>query len=98
MFGITKPFPPYLQGFGQDTTITGQDIQSWITDIMKPIADVVKEYYDLQYQQQGIQAQKVVQATPFPSISPIYLIGGGLLMWWLFKGGKKGQGKRRKGR
>ncbi len=93
MFGIIRPLPVYLQGLGQDTTV-----QDWIGDVMKPIADVVKEYYDLQYQQQGVQAQKVVQATPFPSISPIYLIVGGLVVWWLFKGSKKGQKRREGGR
>jgi len=93
MFGITHAFPSYLMhGFGQDTSTTS-DVQSWITDIMKPIADVVKEYYDLQYQQNVVQAQKVVQSTAFPSISPIYLIAGGLVIWYLFRGGIKGSEK-----
>ena len=85
MFGITKQFPSYLQGFGQDTST----VQDWISDVMKPIADVVKEYYDL-------QAQRVVQSASLTGISPIYLIAGGLVVWYLFRGGTKGQKVRRR--
>ena len=96
MLGRTKAFPPYLQGFGQDTSTV---LPSWITDVFKPVAEVVKEYYDLQYQQQYPQAQQVLQSTQFPSISPIYLIAGGVVLWYLFRGGVKGQSpKRRKAR
>jgi len=103
MFGITRMFSPYLMGgFGQEvtteSTITEATVKSWIDDVMKPIADVVKEYYDIQAQQQGVQAQAVVKTASLASISPIYLIAGGLVIWYLFKGvGTKGQ-RRRKGR
>lgn len=95
MFGTgPQSLPVYLMGgFGQDTTVT-----DWITTIFQPIADVAKKYYDLQAQQYGVQAQQVVKTTTLPSISginPIYLIGGGLLIWYLFKGSGKVKGKRR---
>ena len=96
MFGATHAFPVYLSGLGQDTSSV---TPSWISDILRPISEVVKEYYDLQYQQQGLQAQRTLQSTPFPSISPIYLIGGGLVAWYLLKGGikdKKTDRKRRR--
>lgn len=93
MFGTMQPIPIYLRGFGQDTSTATSDVQSWISDIMKPIADVVKEYYDLQYKQNVVKAQKVVTATAFPSISPVYLIAGGLVIWFLFRGGTKGSEK-----
>lgn len=96
---ITESLPVYLMGgFGQDTTVT-----DWISTIFQPIAEAAKKYYDLQAQQYGVQAQQVVKTTTLPSISgisPIYLIGGGLLIWYLLKGGGeiKGRikGKRRK--
>ena len=86
----------FMSGFGQDTTVT-----DWISTIFQPIADVAKKYYDLQTGQYTPQAQKVVHLTTLPSIasiSPIYLIGGGLLIWYLFKGGgiKGEEGRRRK--
>ena len=95
MFGRTRQFPTYLQGLGQDTS----DVQSWISDVMKPIADVVKEYYDLQTLQQGIPTQQTIQTASLSGISPIYLIVGGLVAWYLLKGsGIKGQRKKRKAR
>ncbi len=85
-----RSLPVYLmhgfEGFGQDTTT------DWIKAILQPIADVVHKYYDPLYQP---QAQKVTQITT-PSttgISPIYLIGGGILVWLLLRpkgGGLKG--------
>lgn len=91
-----RSLPPHLMGgFGQDTTDT--TITDWITTIFQPIADVAKKYFDLQTQQS--QPQTVVRTTTLPNlagISPIYLIGGGLLIWYLFKGGGKIKGKRRK--
>jgi len=92
-----KSLPSHLMGgFGQDTTVT-----DWISTIFQPIADVAKKYYDIQAAQYTPQVQKVVQTTTLPSltsISPIYLIGGGLLIWYLFKGGgiKGEEGRRRK--
>jgi len=95
MFGTTRQFPSYLQGLGQDTsTIT----PSWITDIMKPIADVIKEYYDLQYQKNIVQTQKVASVTGWQGISPIYLIVGGVVIWYLFRGGIKGSEKGQRSR
>ena len=95
MFGRTRQFPSYLQGFSQDTsTIT----PSWITDILKPISDVVKEYYDLQYQQNVVGTQNKAAVMTFPPISPIYLIVGGLVIWYLFKGGIKGSEKGQRSR
>ena len=91
-----KPLPSHLMsGFGQDTTVT-----DWISTIFQPIADVAKKYYDLQAGQYTPQAQKVVQTTTLPSltsINPLYLIGGGLLIWYLFRGGgiKGEEGKRK---
>lgn len=100
MLGLTQPLPIYLRGFGQDTSTVTPD---WITDILNPIADTIKEYYDLQYQQNVIGTQQTLQATAFPNISPIYLIVGGLAVWYLFRGGIKGsekgqRSKRRKRR
>lgn len=96
---VPQSLPVYLMGgfgqdFGQDTTVT-----DWINTIFQPIAEVAKKYYDLQAQQYGVQAQQVVKTTTLPSISgisPIYLIGGGLLIWYLLKGGGGIKGKRRK--
>lgn len=73
-----------LDGFGQES------VQDWLTGVVAPIADVAKTYFDVQIPP---QAQAVVASTPFPSISPIYLIGGGLVLWWLFRGGLKGKKK-----
>ena len=93
--GGPQSLPVYLMGgFGQDTTIT-----DWIQTIFQPIADVARKYYDLQAQQYQAQAQQVVKTTTLPSltgINPIYLIGGGLLIWYLFRGGGEIKGKRRK--
>ncbi len=83
-----------MGGFGQETTA-----QDWINTILQPIADFAKKYYELQAQQAGAGTQQVLQTTTFPnlgSISPIYLIGGGLLIWYLFKGGGETKGKSRK--
>jgi hypothetical protein len=68
----------------------GQTVEEILTGVVAPIADVAKTYFDVQIPP---QAQAVVASTPFPSISPIYLIGGGLALWWLFRGGLKGKKK-----
>ncbi len=85
MFGITRPLPSYLQGGFGDT--------NWIEDILRPIADTVKSYFDAQITQ-PTTTQKA--SIGIGGISPIYLIAGGLVVWWLFKGGKKGVVRRRK--
>ncbi len=99
MFSANLPSSPvYLfRGFGEDQEASVGD---WINTILQPIADTVKKYYELQAQQYGTQAQKVVQSTSFPnlsSINPLYLAGGGFLLWYLFKGGGI-KGKTRKSR
>lgn len=93
MFGVIRVIPTrsprlttVLQGLGQD----------WISDYLNPLANVVQQYYDTQAQQYGVQAQQVVKSTPMPNISPIYLIGGGMLLWLLFRGGVKGKERRKR--
>ncbi len=97
MFGRTGPLPAYLQGsfqgLGQDSTA-----QVWINDVMKPIADVVKEYFDSQTVQPTI---KTTQASLIPNVggvSPIFLIAGGLIAWYLFRGKKKSYSTHRRKR
>lgn len=85
----TPPRPVIIQGFGQD-------IQTWLTEIVQPISGAVKEYYDVQAKQYGTQALQVASTTPTPTISPIYLVGGGVLLWWLFRGGVKGKERRKR--
>ena len=89
MFSATQAFPVYLQGFGQ----TSQDVIS----VFQPIADVVQEYFELQTKQAQVQVPSTKQASIIPSvvgISPIYLIAGGVLAWFLLR--KKSEVKNKK--
>jgi hypothetical protein len=89
MLGITRLFPSYLQGLGDDTE------PAWITNILKPIADTVKQYFDTQtIQQTALTQTQQSSLTGIKSISPIYLIAGGVVMWYIFRGKKKGRNKR----
>jgi hypothetical protein len=80
-----------IQGLGQTPTV-----QDWLSEIVSPITTGVKSYYDVQAQQLGPQALQVASTTTLPSINPLYLIGGGVLVWWLFRGGVKGKERRRR--
>ncbi len=90
--GATLPVSLYgFSGFGDEA-------QDWIDVTLKPIADIVKKYYDLQSQQNLAQQQQVLKSTTMPSlgsISPIYLVIGAGLIWYLLKSngikGKKGR-------
>lgn len=91
MFGRTRQFPPFFQGFGAyESSI------SWVNDILRPVSETVTKYYDLQYEQMHPEAQRLASSMPSPGgISPVYFIAGGLIAWYLLRD-KKGQLTRRK--
>jgi hypothetical protein len=78
--------------FGQDT----QEIKDWITTILTPVAQAAKTYYGVQTQQ--AQATTQTSAASLSNISPIYLLGAGVAVYFLFfrKKGMKGTISRKR--
>lgn len=83
----TRRPPITVLGFGQET------VESWLTDIVRPVADIAKQYLDVKV---SPETQQFLASTPTPTIKPIYLIGGGLVLWWLLRGGLKGKKLKRR--
>lgn len=81
MFGkVTRQTPiSVISGFGEfgdtDTTIEGA---------LATITDALTKYLKSQQTTQTVTTQSVIPPT-ISGISPIWLIGGGVLAWYLFK-------------
>lgn len=81
MFGkVTLRTPiSVISGFGDFG-----DTETTIEGAMATIADAVAKYLRSQQTIQPVVTQSVIPST-IGGISPVWLIGGGVLAWYLFK-------------
>ncbi len=82
MFSAAPPhLPVYLMhGFGDFG-----DTETTIEGAVAAVANALSQYLKGSTTPQPVVTQPVIQPSTIGGISPIYLIGGGLLAWYLIK-------------